>query len=192
NEFFTAEIYLIDPDGTNPQRLTSDTYGDAFPMLSPDGKKIVFDSNRLTADPAKPETWTISDLFVMDADGSNQTLLTPGDSATWSPDSKDIIFHASASYYTSGGEVTGAPVRPPLNNPGVAAIDSDLFLANVDDLAAAPDLLSKIQLVTNITNTEDQIEDDADWSEANGLIAFTSRPAPLDFPVTPVDFTLPA
>jgi Tol biopolymer transport system component len=38
--------------------------------------------------------------------------------------------------------------------------------------------LSKTQLVTNITNTPTEIEDDADWSAANGLIAFTSRPAP--------------
>jgi Tol biopolymer transport system component len=168
-EFFTAEIYLIDPDGGNPQRLTNNTYADTFPMLSPDGKHIVFDSNRLTANS------NTFDLFVMDADGSDQMWLTRGDSPTWSPDSKNIIFHASDLYYDRNGTETGAPTRP---DPGAAAVDSDLFLANVDDLAAAPDLLSKIQLVTNITNTPLLIEDDADWSEANGLIVFTSRPAP--------------
>ena len=40
------EVYLINPDGTNPRRLTDNAYGDAFPTLSPDGKKIVFASNR--------------------------------------------------------------------------------------------------------------------------------------------------
>ena len=81
NQFFTQEIYLINPDpgDLNPQRLTDNDFGDAFPMLSPDGKKIVFDSNRLTADSG---TLNISDLFVMDVDGTNQTLLTRGSSAT--------------------------------------------------------------------------------------------------------------
>jgi Tol biopolymer transport system component len=48
-----GEIYLIDPDGKDLQageRLTDNAYMDALPMLSPDGKKIVFDSNRLTFD----------------------------------------------------------------------------------------------------------------------------------------------
>jgi TolB protein len=171
-----GEIYLIDPDGGNPQRLTDNTYGDSFPMLSPDGKKIVFDSNRLTADSG---TLNISDLFVMDADGTNQTLLTRGSSATWSPDGKDIAFHASASYYTSGGTQTGTPIR---TDPGSATTDSDLFVANVDELAAAQDVLTKTQLATNITNTPDQIEDDADWSASpttapgGQSIVFTSHP----------------
>jgi Tol biopolymer transport system component len=58
NPFFTTEIYLINPDSDdlNPQRLTDNNFGDAFPMLSPDGKHIVFDSNRLTADPADSMT----------------------------------------------------------------------------------------------------------------------------------------
>src|SRR5262245_17559565 len=89
NPLLGAEIYLIDPDGKNPLRLTDNAFGDSFPMLSPDGKKIVFDSNRLTADSG---TLNISDLFVMDADGTNQELLTRGSSATWSPDGKDIVF----------------------------------------------------------------------------------------------------
>ena len=173
-----AEIYLINPDGTDPQRLTDNfPYGDSFPMLSPDGKKIVFDSNRLTYD---PPTLNISDLFVMDADGTNQELLTRGSSATWSPDGKDIAFHASASYYKSGGtDTTALPIRP---GPGVPTTDSDLFVANVDELAAAQDVLTKTQLATNITNTPDQIEDDADWSASpttapdGQSIVFTSHP----------------
>jgi dipeptidyl aminopeptidase/acylaminoacyl peptidase len=161
NPFFTAEIYLINPDGTDPQRLTNNSFADSFAMLSPDGKKIVFDSNRLTADPLVPQTWNVDDLFVMDADGTNQELLTRGSSATWSPDGKDIAFHASASYYTSGGTDTGDPLN---RQPGAATTDSDLFVANVDELAAAPDVLTKTQLATNITNTPLLIESDADWS----------------------------
>jgi Tol biopolymer transport system component len=182
NPFFTAEIYLINPDGTDPQQLTDNAFGDAGGTLSPDGKKIVFDSNRLTTDLFTDDLGrpilNISDLFVMDTDGTNQTLLTRGSSATWSPDGKDIAFHASASYYESGGTETELPIR---GDAGAPAGDSDIFVAKVNELADAEDVLTKTQLATNITNTDDQIEEDADWSAStptapDGLIVFTSHP----------------
>src|SRR4029453_9686231 len=73
----------------------------------------------------------ISDLFLMDTDATEQTFWTRGSSATWSPDSKNIAFHASASYHASRGLVTGCPIRP---DPGSATTDSDIFVTNVDDL----------------------------------------------------------
>jgi len=89
-----AEIYLMNGDGTNPRRLTENTDFDGFPALSPDGRRIVFDSNRRRV---AGEPFNTSDLFVMSADGTAQTLLTRGSSATWSPDGRKIAFHASAS-----------------------------------------------------------------------------------------------
>src|SRR5262245_40200056 len=77
-----AEIYLVNGDGTDPRRLTENTDGDAFPALSPDGKKIVFNSNR-TRLPGEPVN--TADLFVMDTDGSGQVRLIRGSSAAWSP-----------------------------------------------------------------------------------------------------------
>ena len=152
-----AEVYLLDPDGTNPRRLTENASGDAFPVLSPDGKKIVFDSNRNRAvtDPVNT-----SQLFVMETDGSQQTLVTRGSSATWSPDSKRIAYHASASG-------TGLPIK---GDPGAATSDSDIFVGNLDDL------ISGAGQPTNITNTPDEIEDDADWSPDGERILFTGHP----------------
>src|SRR5262245_64881825 len=86
-----AEIYLMNPDATNVRRLTTDLFFDALANLSPDGKKIVFDSDRLSGQT------NVSDLFLMKSDGSEQTFLTQGTSATWSADGKEIAFHASAS-----------------------------------------------------------------------------------------------
>lgn len=151
-----TEIYLMNGDGTNPRRVTKNTVGDGFPALSPDGKRIVFDSNRLRAEGAPLNT---AHLFVMSIDGLEQTPLTPGSSGTWSPDSKSIAFHASASG-------TGQPIKP---DPGAATADSDIFVMNVDDFlkhAAGP---------KNITNNPAAIDDDPDWSPDGQKIVFTNH-----------------
>ncbi len=54
------EIYLIDEDGTDLERLTQNTVFDSFPMFSFDGKKLVFGSNR---NPEKPRA---TDIFIVD------------------------------------------------------------------------------------------------------------------------------
>ncbi len=150
------QVYLIDPDGTNVRQLT-ETEDNAFAALSPDGKKIVFDSNRLRL-PTEP--LNTSDLFLMNTDGTEQTYLIRGSSATWSPDSKNIAFHASASG-------TGLPINA---NPGAPTSDSDIFVANVDDLLAG------VAGSQNITNSSDARDDDADWSPDGTKIVFTSDP----------------
>ncbi|OGW27676.1 MAG: hypothetical protein A2X56_08225 [Nitrospirae bacterium GWC2_57_13] len=54
------EIYLIDLDGTGLERITFNTVFDSFPMFSPDGKKLVWASNR---NPQKPRA---TDIFIGD------------------------------------------------------------------------------------------------------------------------------
>jgi WD40-like Beta Propeller Repeat len=107
-----GEIYLMNPDGSDPERITDNLWLDAFGVLSPDGKKIVFDSNRLRL-PTDPILKV--ELFVMATDGTEQTHLTDGSSASWAPDSKHITFHASASG-------TGTMIR---EDPGAPTTDSD-------------------------------------------------------------------
>src|SRR5262245_50140687 len=161
DDLLTAEIYLMSPDGSNPRRLTENTGGNAFAALSPDGKKIVFDSNR---NRAEGEPLNTSDLFVMNTDGAEQMFLIRGSSATWSPDSKNIAFHASASGL-------GLPTR---TDPGAPTIDSDIFVANVDDL------LTGVAGPMNLTNSPEAIDDDADWSPDGRRIVFTSHPVTDD------------
>ncbi len=118
---FASQIYLMNGDGTNVRRITNNKFADNFPTLSPDGSKIVFDSNRLRTE---AEPINTSHLFLMNTDGTEQTLLARGGSPTWSPDGKKIAFHASASG-------TGLPTKP---FPGAVTIDSDLFVMNVNDV----------------------------------------------------------
>jgi TolB protein len=54
------ELYLINLDGTGLERLTYNTVFDSFPMFSPDGKKLVWASNR---NPQKPHE---TDIFIAD------------------------------------------------------------------------------------------------------------------------------
>jgi TolB protein len=149
-----AEIYVMNGDGTNARRLTENTAYDGFPALSPDGTRIVFDSNRRRAE---GEPFNTTDLFVMNADGSGQTFLIRGTSATWSADGKQIAFHASASG-------TGRPIKP---DPGAATSDNDIFVLSLSN-GAKP---------KNITNSPAAIDDDPDWSPNGRTIVFTSHAA---------------
>jgi Tol biopolymer transport system component len=151
-----AEIYLMDGDGTNPRRVTENTAFDCFPALSPDGTRIVFDSNRLRAE---GEPFNTSHLVVMNVDGTGQTPLVPGASGTWSPDGKQIAFHASAS-----GK--GRPINV---LPGAATTDGDIFVMNVADF------LENRTPPTNITNNPAAIDDDPDWSPDGRTIVYTSH-----------------
>ena len=43
---FPFNMYIINDDGTGLEKISRDKGFDAFPMISPDGKKIIFSSNR--------------------------------------------------------------------------------------------------------------------------------------------------
>ncbi len=62
------EVWLMDPDGSNPVRLT--TNGGQEPVWSPDGAQIVFSRRR---DGCCGGDW---ELLLMNADGSGQRSIT--------------------------------------------------------------------------------------------------------------------
>ena len=62
------EIYVMDSDGGNQERLTNHPASDAAPDWSPDGTRIAFASWRDGN----------GDIYVMDADGKNVIRLTDG------------------------------------------------------------------------------------------------------------------
>lgn len=80
------EIYLREANG-KAINLTNHASGDRLGNASPDGKRLVFNSDR---DHEAPE------LYVMNIDGSSVKRLTNNanyeDAASWSPDGKRIIF----------------------------------------------------------------------------------------------------
>jgi Tol biopolymer transport system component len=83
------DIYEANPDGTGLKRLTDASGYNAEGSYSPDGKQIVFCSNRNGN----------LELFIMDADGKNVRQLThaPGcynGGPFFSPDGKRVIFRS--------------------------------------------------------------------------------------------------
>ena len=71
-------------------------------------------------------------------------------------------------YYASNGLTILPPIR---NQPGAPTIDNDIFIANVDDVSAGA------AVPKNLTNSEQMIDEDADWSPDGTKIVFTSDPA---------------
>ena len=91
-----SEIYVMDADGGNLRRLTNNPTGDGNPSWSPDGKRIVFTSDR---DGHFMNRIPTTEIYVMDADGRNQQNLTNNlsddSSPSWSPDGKRIAFDSN-------------------------------------------------------------------------------------------------
>jgi Tol biopolymer transport system component/N-acetylneuraminic acid mutarotase len=84
-------IYSVNPDGTGLARLTENEAIDQDPAWSPDGKRIVFASNRNDS--------SNFDIYVMDSNGSNVERLTTSladeTNPSWSPDGKKIVYVVS-------------------------------------------------------------------------------------------------
>jgi Tol biopolymer transport system component len=87
------EVWSINPDGSDPTELTSAPSTLAEPAWSPDGKRIAFAVCR-GSDPV--HGYCNEDIFVMNADGSEETRVTRDPAAdrhpAWSPDGKKLVF----------------------------------------------------------------------------------------------------
>jgi TolB protein len=164
------EIYSIDIQGKNLQRLTKNIGSLYAPELSPNGERIVFTNNG-------------NGVWVMKPDGSKAHAITNRDDIdpTWSPDGSMIAFASSRTgkrqLYVMDAD--GSNVRPvtDLNNMGGRSTwspdgtklafyrgpagDHDIFLINVDGTG-----------LEQLTNGGDNLG--PSWSPDGNWIAFTS------------------
>jgi TolB protein len=85
------DIYIMNDDGSNIQKLTNSTEDDEYPIFSPDGSKIAYVSGRYD----KP--------YVMNNDGSNPQQLSEYSiygTPIFSPDGSKILFRSSRGVYS--------------------------------------------------------------------------------------------
>jgi len=88
----------MNADGSGETRLTDDTLAFSHLAWSPDGQKIAF---------SRADGVSTGDIYVVNADGSDQTKLTPTPedfkvtvgTPLWSPDGQKIAFTAEHIVY---------------------------------------------------------------------------------------------
>jgi hypothetical protein len=95
---------MMDATGGNLRQLTENTVDDRGPAWSPDGTRIAFVSNRDTGQPHETE------IYVMNADGSDQQRITEKRGFEWGVDWRPDI-----SQETSQPAATPAPIEPALS-----------------------------------------------------------------------------
>jgi TolB protein len=83
------EIYVMDPDGGRPTRVTEHPASDVDPAISPNGRDIVFTSNRTGN----------NDIFLVDSVGGPAINLTNDVAndgwARWAPNGEHIVFQSN-------------------------------------------------------------------------------------------------
>jgi len=110
----TPQIYTMNHDGSDEQRLTFNGLINREPTWSPNGTKIVFSITKLDI---TPDNWTyFPDLYVMDSNGGNLERLTFDEyeynisvwgilrrRPTWSPDGTKIAYHYKGDIWVMSG-----------------------------------------------------------------------------------------
>jgi Tol biopolymer transport system component len=91
---YFMDLYLMNADGNNVQKLTASPGYDGGPFFSADDQRIVW--RRFNPDGNSAEIWT------MDADGSNQRQLTADAGVSWGP-----YFHPSGDYIIYSSNILG-------------------------------------------------------------------------------------
>jgi Tol biopolymer transport system component len=178
------EIYVMNADGSNQTRITTNSASDRQPSWSPDGTKIAFVTNRDGND----------EIYVMNADGSNQTRLTNNTAfdsdPAWSPDGSKIAFTSNrdlpGSFGNNGFEiyVMSANGSNPTRLTNNSASDAQpswspdgariAFTSQRDGLPLIYVMNADGANPVNATQSTTLDSSDPEWSPDGTTIAFTS------------------
>ena len=95
-----SELYVMDPDGGNQQRLTNSGFGDSPGTWSPDGKKVAWMTSG---------TEGVSRVYTMNPDGTDKQLIPnarAGSGLRWSPDGRKFALSIDDDVYVMDADGT--------------------------------------------------------------------------------------
>lgn len=118
-ETYNTDFFLVDPFTSDPGVNLTNTPGvdEMDPAWSPDGQRIVF--TRATAF----IRWTLRDVWMMRADGSQAVALTSTQAAwepSWAPDGRRIVYTDSGALVVAGADGSN-PMKLELGVPGAGS-----------------------------------------------------------------------
>jgi Tol biopolymer transport system component len=143
----TADLFVTDPNGREPNQLTSNAALNAFPAVAPDGRYIVFVSTRT----GSPHIWR------MNSDGTNAKQITNGIAEVnpdVSPDSQWIVYQdISDSGLWKVGIDGGTPIRitDKLTSQASISPDGKLIACRYREQDLSPFQLGLIDFATGQT-----------------------------------------
>lgn len=128
-----SSIWLAPVAGGSPRQLTNSPKKDRHPHWSPDGKQILFESNRS----GDNQVWVIS----VDGGEARQltTIATEAENAIWSPDGKMIAFVSavwpehSSKPYAESNEANKKRKEEQEKSPVKAKVFTRLFFRHWDE-----------------------------------------------------------
>ncbi len=207
-----GEIYVMNADGTNPVRLTNTEFGgEEPPSWSPDETKIVFGSTRDVRIPDSSSSDTHNwEIYVMNADGSEQTNISNNNAHDFSPDwgsateppeeedisppvltvPEDIVANATTA---NGGTVVTYTVTAEDNIDGTATLEEDGTTITQDNVGGNITISceppSSSEFPIGETEVQCTATDAAGNSDTASFIVTVNPPPPAD--TTPPVITVP-
>lgn len=120
----TAEIWVINADGSGAKQLTHDNLLDQAPAISPDGSRVVW--NQWSPFP----TYLERDLWTMGSDGSGQQLFFDGGneerSSQFTPDGQTLVVGSETGDYDIRKIPASLAGAPYTTSTGIADEDDQL------------------------------------------------------------------
>ncbi|HEU4767935.1 MAG TPA: winged helix-turn-helix domain-containing protein [Pyrinomonadaceae bacterium] len=135
------DIWLMHQDGVSAEQLTTDSNHDSTPSVSPDGRSVVFVSDR---------NGNIPHIWRMEIDGSNQTQIanhTFEGSPSFTPDGRWVVYAAAGSGLWKVPAEGGQPTLIAAGNIHTPSVSPDGKLIACDYQEDQPNATTKIALV---------------------------------------------